>query len=101
MFSGWLPIGTGAPTVAVPGTIATIELPGVEEDPEPRLAIMYWEYGSYRMWFAPSVITLNIESGNGAEVPPPGAGFDTVIAAHPRLASCAAGTVAVMVVGLV
>jgi len=45
MFSGWLPIGTGAPTVAVPGTIATIELPGVEEDPEPRLAIMYWNTG--------------------------------------------------------
>src|ERR1700736_5516568 len=80
---GWLPIGTAVPTEPVCGVIATIELPVTVLEPEPTLAMMLRENGSYRRWFTPSVSTLKIVSGTGFETPQPGAGFDTVTGAHP------------------
>jgi hypothetical protein len=46
MFSGWLPMSTGVPTVAVSGVIATIEFPVIEAEPDPTLAMIFREYGS-------------------------------------------------------
>ena len=46
MLVGWLPIGTGVPTVAASGVMATIELPVMLDEPEPTLAMILREYGS-------------------------------------------------------
>jgi hypothetical protein len=46
MLVGWLPMGTGVPTVAVCGSMATMELPVTLDEPEPTLAMMLREYGS-------------------------------------------------------
>ena len=55
---GWLPIDTGVATVPVAGSMAAMELPVTVLDPDPTLAMICREYGSYRMWFTPIVRTL-------------------------------------------
>lgn len=100
MFVGWLPIGTGVLIVEVVGVIDTIELPVICDEPDPTLAIMLREYGSYRIWLTPSVVTVYTESGRLDEVPPPGAAFETLTALQPSAASLLAGTVAVNCVAL-
>ena len=47
------------------------------------------------MWLAPRLSTEKTLKGREADVPPPGVGFETEIAAQPRLARSACGTVAV------
>ena len=41
------------------------------------------------------MITVKTDSGTGFEIPPPGAGFDTLTGAHPIVVSADWGTVAV------
>jgi hypothetical protein len=97
---GWLPIDTGVPTVPVSGVTATTEFPVSTVEVELTLAMIFLEYGSKRIWFAPSGTMLNTVSGTACELPPPGDGFDTLIAAQPSVCRFADGTVAVSSVAL-